>query len=72
MSEANNQPTFRLHQKIDKKNQEKRIEKFFLGRTKHLEKILFGSELSEANNKPTFRLYQKVTKNREKRIKKLL
>ena len=31
MSEAKNEPTFRIHQKIDKKIEKKEIEKLFLG-----------------------------------------
>ena len=37
LSDANNEPTFRLYQKIDKKSRKKN------------RKIIFGSELSEAN-----------------------
>ena len=43
LSEANNEPTFRLHQKIDKNREKNRT-------------IIFGSELSEPNNEPTSRL----------------
>ena len=42
--EPNNEPTSRLHQKIDKKSRKKN------------RKIIFGSEFSEPNNKPTSRL----------------
>ena len=41
---ANNEPTFRLHQKNDKKSR------------KNLKNII-GSELSETNNEPTFRIF---------------
>ena len=57
LSEANNEPTFRIHQKSRKKSR----------------KIIFGSELSETNNEltsrfhqkmPTFRIPKNLTKNR--------
>ena len=47
--EPNNEPYFRLYQKIDKNREKNR-------------KIILGSEFSEAKNKPTFRLYQKIEK----------
>ena len=47
LSEANNEPTFRLHQKKTTKKQVKN------------RKTMFGSGLSEANNEPTLRLHQK-------------
>ena len=56
LSEPNNEPTLRLHQKSSQKSTKK-------------SKIIFGSELSEANNEPTFRLHQKIDKNREKNRK---
>ena len=56
--EPNNEPNFRLYQKIDKNREKKN------------RKIILGSEFSEAKNEPTFRLYQKkLTKNREKKSK---
>ena len=42
LSETNNEPTFRIHQKIDKKIKKKNS------------KIIFGSEFSETNNGSTF------------------
>ena len=70
-SEAKNELTFRIHQKMTK-IEKKKIEKLFLAQnglkqimsqlldyTKKLTKIenFFGSELSEANNEPTFRIH---------------
>ena len=67
LSEANNELTFRIHQKMTK-NREKKIEKLFLAQNglneptfRLYQKIdknreFFGSELSEANNEPTFRI----------------
>ena len=48
LSEANNELTFRIHQKMTK-NREKKIEKLFLAQN--------------GLNEPTFRLYQKIDKN---------
>ena len=53
--EPNNEPYFRLYQKIDKNREKSR-------------KIILDSEFSEAKNEPTFRLYQKIEK---KKIEKL-
>ena len=56
LSETNNEPTLRWHQKNWQKNR----------------KIIFGSELSEPNNEPTIRNTPKNwQKNREKKIEKL-
>ena len=54
LCETNNEPTFRLHQKIDKKSNEKN------------RKIIDGSDLSDTNNESTFRLNQKNGKNQGK------
>ena len=59
LSKANNEPTFRLHQKNWHENREK------------IRKIIFGSELSETNNESTFRFLNfwhqfKTIKNGEK------
>ena len=43
LSEANNESTFRIHQKMTK------------NREKKSRKIIFGSELFEPNNEPTLR-----------------
>ena len=54
LSEANNEPTFRIHQnqKNYKKSRKKNRKIIF---DKISRKIIFGSELSEANNEPTLR-----------------
>ena len=57
LSETNNEPTFRLHWKIDKKLRKKN------------QKIIFGSDLSETNNKPIFRLHRKNGQKIEKKSK---
>ena len=54
LSEANNQPTFRIHQKIDKKWR-KKIEKLFFGQT-FLKRIM--SQLLDNTKKMT-----KIEKN---------
>ena len=56
LCETNNEPTFRLHQKIDKKSKEK------------IRKIIDGSDLSDTNIESTFRLHQKNGKKSEKKF----
>ena len=53
MSETNNEPIIRLHQKKDENREKNR-------------KSMFGSALSEANNEPTLTLHQKSWQKIEK------
>ena len=74
-SEENNEPTFRLNQKIEnffgsELSEANTLKNDKKSRKKKSRKIIFDSELFEPNNKPNFRLYQKLTKI-EKKIEKL-